>query len=92
MRRKLYPLEFNSLGDESKRMQLASTQRHSLGEGEVESSILSCSTINSSELLTLFSLNRVPRRRTWTKYLLAPFCNAVVKLRAKAKLKAALLR
>ena len=38
----------------------SSVVEHSLGKGEVESSILSCSTINSPDLLTLFSLKSRP--------------------------------
>jgi hypothetical protein len=57
----------------------------SLGKGEVESSILSCSTSKSFELSTVFSLNRVRAASVWTKSSPGAFPAAVVKLRAIAK-------
>ena len=65
----------------------SSVVEHSLGKGEVESSILSCSTINSSELSPVFFLKSRPAAPHMDQRISSRLsATAVVKLRAIAEL------
>jgi hypothetical protein len=65
----------------------SSVVEHSLGKGEVESSILSCSTINSFELSTvLFFKSRLAATHMDQKISSRLSATALVKLRAIAEL------